>query len=67
MSNTQKFFFYCCYNCGEWYYTPRIIKIKKCWKCNHSFSFKNSTKFSKVCSIQGATVIIKQLKAKAEI
>jgi len=54
MSSTQQYFFYRCYRCGAWYYTNRVIKTKKCWKCNHSFSFKNSTKFSKKCTTKGA-------------
>ncbi|MFW9999024.1 MAG: DUF1922 domain-containing protein [Candidatus Hodarchaeota archaeon] len=62
MFHEQKFFFFRCYNCGEWYYTNRVIKSKKCWKCNHSFSFKNSMKFTKVCSIKGAISIVKKLK-----
>ncbi|MFW9783849.1 MAG: DUF1922 domain-containing protein [Candidatus Heimdallarchaeota archaeon] len=60
----QKYFFYRCYNCGEWYYTHRVIKKKKCWKCNHTFSFENSTKFSKICTTKGAITIIKELKTK---
>ncbi|MCK4370705.1 MAG: hypothetical protein KAV01_05310 [Candidatus Lokiarchaeota archaeon] len=47
-----------------WYYSNRIIKSKKCWKCNHSFLFKNSTKFTKMCSIKDAISIIKKLKIK---
>ncbi|MFX0103959.1 MAG: DUF1922 domain-containing protein [Candidatus Hodarchaeota archaeon] len=62
MKNEQKYFFFRCVNCGEWYYTNRIIKSKKCWKCNHSFNFKNSTKFSKICSVKDAIIIIKDLK-----
>ncbi|MFX0038632.1 MAG: DUF1922 domain-containing protein [Promethearchaeota archaeon] len=64
MVNGQKYFFFRCYNCGEWFYTNRIIKSKKCWKCNHSFLFKNSTKFSQICSIKGAVSIIKKLKSR---
>ncbi|MFX1428337.1 MAG: hypothetical protein ACFFBE_17920 [Promethearchaeota archaeon] len=40
------------------------MKTKKCWNCNHSFSFKNSTKFSKNCTSRGAISIIKELKTK---
>ncbi len=64
MYNKHNYYFFRCYRCGEWYYTQRIIKTKKCWKCNHSFTFKNSTKFSKICTTKGAIVIIKELKTK---
>ncbi|MFX0002712.1 MAG: DUF1922 domain-containing protein [Candidatus Hodarchaeota archaeon] len=64
MVNGQKFFFFRCYNCGEWFYTNRIIKSKKCWKCNHSFLFKNSTKFSQFCSLEDAVLIVKKLKSR---
>ncbi len=66
MQNIQKYYFYRCYRCGEWYYVNKIIKIKKCWKCNHSFQFKNSAKFSKKCTLSQATKIIKNLKEKLE-
>lgn len=59
-----KYFFFRCYHCGEWYYSNKIIKKKKCWKCNRSFQFKNSTKFSKKCNSKEAIEIIKQLKKK---
>ncbi|MFX1571216.1 MAG: DUF1922 domain-containing protein [Promethearchaeota archaeon] len=64
MSIGQNYFFFRCSHCGEWYYTNRKIKVKKCWKCNHSFLFKNASKFSKVCSMNGAITVIKQLKNK---
>lgn len=60
-----KHYFYQCTSCGEWYYTNRIIKSKKCWKCNHSFLFKNSTKFTQNCSIKEAIAIVKKLKNKS--
>ena len=66
MQNIQKYYFYRCYHCGEWYYVNKIIKTKKCWKCNRSFHFKNSAKFSKKCTLSLATEIIKQLKEKVE-
>lgn len=66
MSNVQKFYFFRCYHCGEWSYSNKIIKTKKCWKCNRSFLFKNSTKFSKMATFQGAIKIIKELKMKGE-
>ncbi|MBY8987419.1 MAG: DUF1922 domain-containing protein [Candidatus Lokiarchaeota archaeon] len=66
MRNIQKFFFFRCYHCGEWSYSNKIIKTKKCWKCNRSFQFKNSTKFSKTVTLQGAIKIIKDLKMKGE-
>ncbi|MFX1487546.1 MAG: DUF1922 domain-containing protein [Promethearchaeota archaeon] len=65
MEYTQKYFFFRCYNCGTWYYTPRVIKTKKCWQCNHSFLFKNSTKFSKMCTTKGAIALVKELKIKS--
>ncbi|MFX1303023.1 MAG: DUF1922 domain-containing protein [Promethearchaeota archaeon] len=64
MYDKQKFFFFRCYSCGEWYYSKKIIKSKKCWRCNHSFLFKNSTKFSKICAIKDAIAIVKDLKNK---
>lgn len=63
MYNQQKYFFYRCYYCGEWYYTQRVIKTKKCWKCNHSFLFKNAAKFTRNCTMQGAISLIKELKS----
>ena len=62
----RRYYFFRCYRCAKWYYSNKIIKTKKCWKCNHSFQFKNSTKFSKVCSAQTAIEIIKELKRKVE-
>ncbi|MBY8983514.1 MAG: DUF1922 domain-containing protein [Candidatus Lokiarchaeota archaeon] len=64
MYTQYKYFFYRCCNCGEWFYTNRVIKTKKCWKCNRSFSFKNAAKFTKICTTQGAIAIIKELKTK---
>ncbi|TFG23124.1 MAG: DUF1922 domain-containing protein [Promethearchaeota archaeon] len=64
MQNIQKYYFFRCYRCGEWYYTNKIIKTKKCWKCHHSFQFQKSTKFSKKCSINDAIEIIKELKKR---
>jgi len=65
MYNLQKFYFFRCYHCGEWYYINRFIKTKKCWKCNRSFQFKNSDKFSKECDMNTAIAIIKKLKDKS--
>ena len=62
-----KFFFFRCYHCGEWYYSNKAIKSKKCWKCNRTFQFKNSTKFSRNCSTKEAILIIKQIKGKREM
>jgi len=62
-----KFLFFRCYHCGEWYYSNKIIKSKKCWKCNRTFQFKNATKISRNCSINEAISIIKQLKGKREM
>ncbi|NHJ23318.1 MAG: DUF1922 domain-containing protein [Candidatus Lokiarchaeota archaeon] len=64
--NIQKFYFFRCYHCGEWYYSNKIIKTKRCWKCAKSFQFKNSTKFSQQCSLHEAIKIIKKLKEKSE-
>jgi len=66
-SKKRKFYFFRCYNCGQWYYTNKTIKTKKCWRCNHSFTFKNSTKFSKICSIKDAIEVIKKLKDQVKI
>ncbi len=62
-----KFFFFRCYHCGEWYYSNKIIKSKKCWKCNRTFQFKNAINVSRSCSINEAISIIKQLKGKGEM
>ncbi|MBY9002486.1 MAG: DUF1922 domain-containing protein [Candidatus Lokiarchaeota archaeon] len=64
---TQKYFFFRCYHCGEWYYTNKIIKTKKCVRCNRTFQFKNATKTSRICSIKEAILIVKQLKGKREM
>ncbi|TFF89042.1 MAG: DUF1922 domain-containing protein [Promethearchaeota archaeon] len=64
MPYSQKFYFFRCYHCGEWHYSNRRIKTKKCYKCNRSFLFKNSAKFSRFCSYSSAIAIIKQLKTK---
>ena len=66
MRNIQKFYFFRCYHCSEWFYSNKILKTKKCWKCNRSFQFKNSTKFSRTVTLQGAIKIIKDLKMKRE-
>ncbi|MFX0010177.1 MAG: DUF1922 domain-containing protein [Candidatus Hermodarchaeota archaeon] len=62
MQYLQKFYFFRCYHCGQWFYSNRIIKVKKCLKCAKTFQFKNSTKFSKQCTSQDAITIIKKLK-----
>lgn len=64
MQYLQKFYFFRCYHCGQWFYSNRIIKGKKCLKCAKTFQFKNSTKFSKQCTSQDAINIIKKLKEK---
>jgi hypothetical protein len=66
MHYLQLYYFYRCYHCGEWYYTNKIIKTKKCVidRCNRTFKFKNSAKFQKKCSQRDAIAIIKQLKEK---
>lgn len=66
MQNIQKYYFFRCYHCGEWFYSNKILKTKKCWKCNRSFQFKNSTKFSKRITLQGAVKIIKRLKIEGK-
>ena len=66
MAYLQKFFFFRCYHCGEWYYTNKIIKIKKCVGCHRSFQFQKSTKFSKNSSTEGAIMILKELKKRRE-
>lgn len=62
----QNYYFFRCYHCGMWHYTNRFIKTKKCVKCNRSFQFQKSTKFSKQCSMEGAIAILKELKSKME-
>ena len=64
MVSLNNYYFFRCYHCGEWYYTNKVIKTKKCWKCNHSFQFPKATKFSKQCSMQGAIAILKELKKR---
>lgn len=66
MPYAQKFYFFRCYHCGEWTYSNKVIKTKKCVKCNRSFQFKNSSKFSKTVTHQSAIKIIKDLKMKGE-
>ena len=62
MLNVRTYYFFRCYKCGQWYYSPKIIKIKKCVKCQRSFQFQKSTKFSKQCSMNTAIAVIKKLK-----
>jgi len=66
MRNVQKFYFFRCYHCGEWYYSNKMIKTKKCWKCNRSFQFKNSFKFVRTVALKDAIRIIKKIKMKGE-
>ena len=66
MRNVQKFYFFRCYHCGEWFYSNKIIKTKKCWKCNRSFQFKNSFKIVRTVTLSDAIKIIKKIKMKGE-
>ncbi len=66
MSNPQKFYFFRCYHCGGWTYSNKIIKTKKCWKCNRSFQFKNSFKVTRTVVLKDAIRIIKDLKMKGK-
>jgi transcription elongation factor Elf1 len=66
MPYLQKFYFFRCYHCGAWHYSNKKIKTKKCLKCNRSFQFKNSAKFSKNCLYSTAIKIIKELKAQKQ-
>ncbi len=66
MRNFQKFYFFRCYHCGEWFYSNKILKSKKCWKCSRSFQFKHSVKTSKMVTLQEAIKIIKKLKMSGE-
>ena len=66
MRNVQKFYFFRCYHCGEWFYSNKIIKTKKCWKCNRSFQFKNSFKIVRMVTLNDAIKIIKKIKMKGE-
>ena len=66
MENVKNFYFFRCSFCGSWYYSHKIIKKKKCWKCNRIFQFQNSVKFSKKCSMSIAIAILKELKKKTE-
>ena len=58
------YYFFRCYHCGSWYYSKKVIINKKCLKCNRSFGFQKSTKFSKQCSQSEAIAIIKELKKR---
>ena len=49
-----------------WYYTNRLIKTKKCLKCNRSFQVQKSYKFSKKCTIEESIAMLKELKKKME-
>lgn len=66
MIHKKTFYFLRCYHegCGVWNYTDRRIKTKKCWKCNKTFKFANSSKFSKECTTKEAIAIMKHLKKK---
>ncbi|MHA1271864.1 MAG: DUF1922 domain-containing protein [Promethearchaeota archaeon] len=64
MYGRNKYYFFRCYHCGNWFYTNRIIKTKKCVFCNRSFQFKNSIKFSKICSGYEAIRLIQELKKR---
>lgn len=66
MRNVQKFYFFRCYHCGEWYYSNKMIKTKKCWKCNRSFQFKNSFKIVRTVTLNDAIKFIKKIKMKGE-
>ena len=66
MSFNQKYFFFRCYHCGQWYYVNRHIKTKKCVHCNKSFQFQKATKFSKICNLNQAIAIVKELKNKMQ-
>ena len=60
----NNYYFFRCYHCGSWYYSKKALKNKKCLKCNQSFQFQKSTKFSKDCSQGEAIAIIKELKKR---
>lgn len=62
----QKFCFFRCYHCGTWYYSNRVIKVKKCLKCHHTFQFRKTSKFYKKGSMSDAIAIIKELKKRSE-
>ncbi len=64
MFNIKTYYFFRCYHCSTWYYSNKIIKTKKCIKCNRSFQFQKSTKISKQCSMNQAIFFIKRLKEK---
>jgi len=66
MENVKNYYFFRCSFCGSWYYSNKILKKKKCWKCNRTFQFQNSIKFSKKCTINVAIAILKELKKKIE-
>lgn len=66
MYSNRKYYFFRCYHCGEWHYGNRMIKSRKCWKCNRAFQFKKAIKFTKDCSMNQAITIIKHLKERDE-
>lgn len=44
MGYKKEYWFYRCYHCGMWHYSPKRIKRKKCLRCRRSFKFEKATK-----------------------
>jgi hypothetical protein len=65
IKKNQYWFYRCVHNnCGKWHYSKKRIKKKKCLKCNRTFKFSHSVKFSQECTRDEAIAIIKHLKEK---
>ncbi|TFG11772.1 MAG: DUF1922 domain-containing protein [Promethearchaeota archaeon] len=64
MYSPKKYFFFRCYHCGNWFYTKKLIKTKKCVRCNRTFQFQNAMKFSKLCSGYEAIRMLQELKKR---
>jgi hypothetical protein len=58
----NKYWFYRCYHCGQYHYSKKRIKRKKCLTCKRTFKFEHSVKFSKTCTRNEAIAIMKYLK-----
>ncbi|MFO8017225.1 MAG: DUF1922 domain-containing protein [Promethearchaeia archaeon] len=61
-NNLKKFYFYRCSHCGNWHYSDKRIKVKKCLSCHRSFTFEHAKKFSKECTTYEAISVMKELK-----
>ena len=56
------YIFFRCVNCGELYYTDKVLKIKGCVVCNKRFLFQKSVKFKVKLTLKEVIQIFKELK-----